>query len=161
MYITKKHLSRRLMLRGVGAMVGLPLLDAMIPASTALAKTAAAPTPRLGFVYFPHGAIQARWQPEKIGADFELPQILAPLKAHKSHMTIISGLRNKAAESPAPHAITAGTWLGCVHPTVGGDSHAGISADQIAVRAEGRVENEELDRRELPVQKRDQAINIG
>ena len=138
MYISKKHLSRRLMLRGVGAMVGLPLLDAMIPASTALAKTAASPTPRMGFVYFPHGAIQERWAPATTGRDFELPQILAPLKDHKDPLTIVSGLRNKAAESPAPHAITAGTWLGCVHPTVGSDSSAGISADQIAAQKIGQ-----------------------
>ena len=138
MYISKKHLSRRFLLQGVGAGIGLPLLDAMIPASTALAQTAAAPRPRLGFVYFPHGALIDRWTPAKAGTDFELPQILAPLKAHKAHMTIVSGLRNKAAESPAPHAITAGTWLGCVHPTEGGDSHAGISADQIAAQKIGQ-----------------------
>ncbi len=57
MFITKKHLSRRTVLRGVGATVALPLLDAMIPARTALAQTAAAPKPRMGFIYFPHGAI--------------------------------------------------------------------------------------------------------
>jgi hypothetical protein len=138
MYLSKKHLSRRHVLRGAGAMIGLPLLDAMIPAATALANTAAAPTPRLGFVYFPHGAIHARWAPEKTGTDFELPQILKPLEKHKSAMTIVSGLRNKAAESPAPHAITAGTWLGCVAPTPGGDSHAGISADQLAAQKIGQ-----------------------
>jgi len=138
MYISKKHLSRRTMLRGAGALVGLPLLDAMIPAATALAKTAAAPTPRMGFIYFPHGAIHSRWTPEKIGRDFDLPQLLAPLKAHKDSLTVISGLRNRAAESPAPHAITAGTWLGCVAPSEGSDSKAGISADQIAAQKIGQ-----------------------
>jgi len=57
MFITKKHLPRRTFLRGAGAMIALPLLDAMIPARTALAQTAAKATPKLGFIYFPHGAI--------------------------------------------------------------------------------------------------------
>ena len=65
MYITKKHLSRRTVLRGAGAAISLPLLDAMIPAGTALAQTAAQPTPRMGFVYFPHGAIMKAWSPDR------------------------------------------------------------------------------------------------
>ena len=64
MFITKKHISRRAVLRGAGVAIALPLLDAMIPASTALAATAAAPKPKLGFIYFPHGAIMNRWKPE-------------------------------------------------------------------------------------------------
>jgi len=107
MYITKKHLSRRTMLRGMGYALSLPLLDAMIPASTALANTAAAPNPRLGFIYFPHGAIMARWMPEATGTNFVLPQILKPLEPYRSSLTVVSGLRNKAGESPAPHAIIA------------------------------------------------------
>jgi hypothetical protein len=132
MYITKKHISRRMMLRGAGAAVGLPLLDAMVPARTALAKTAAASKPRLAFIYFPHGAIMNRWTPAAEGKAFDLPQILAPLKAHKDHLTIVSGLRNKAAESPAPHAITAGTWLGCVAPKGDRSGEKGTSVDQFA-----------------------------
>ena len=132
MFITKKHLSRRTVLRGLGATVALPLLDAMIPASTALAATAAKPTPRLGFIYFPHGAIIDRWSPAAVGKDFELPQILAPLADFRSHLTVVSGLRNKAGESPAPHAIMAGTWLGCVAPAVSNAPKGGVSADQIA-----------------------------
>ena len=138
MYVSKKHLSRRLLLRGAGAAIGLPLLDAMIPAGTAMAATAAAAKTRVGFVYFPHGAVMDRWSPKAAGTDFELPQILAPLKAHKASMTIVSGLHNKAADSPAPHAITPGTWLACVAPSVGQDSHAGISADQIAATRIGQ-----------------------
>ncbi len=138
MYITKKHLSRRTVLRGAGVALSLPLLDAMIPASTALAKTAAAPKVRMGFVYFPHGALMDRWSPAKTGTDFETPQILKPLEAFRDHMTIVSGLRNKPAESPTPHAITAGTWLGCVAPRISHDPHAGTSVDQVAAKHIGQ-----------------------
>jgi hypothetical protein len=138
MFITKKHLSRRTVLRGVGAAISLPLLDAMIPAATALANTAAAPKPRIGFTYFPHGAIQARWQPKETGTTFELPQILKPFEPYRKHMTVVSGLRNKAGESPSPHAIIAGTWLGCVAPAVSQQPNAGTSADQIAAQHIGQ-----------------------
>jgi hypothetical protein len=67
MFLTKKYLSRRTVLKGAGATIALPLLDAMIPAGTALAQTVAAASPRLGFVYFPHGALQDEWQPTKVG----------------------------------------------------------------------------------------------
>ena len=89
MFITKKHLSRRTVLRGVGATVALPLLDAMIPARTALAQTAANPTPHLGFIYFPHGAIMNQWTPAATGADFEISPILKPLEPFKKHLTIV------------------------------------------------------------------------
>jgi len=69
MFVFKKHLSRRTVLKGAGATIALPLLDAMIPAGTALAQTAAAPSSRLGFVYFPHGAILTSWSPEVVGTD--------------------------------------------------------------------------------------------
>ena len=138
MFITKKHLSRRTVLRGLGVAVSLPLLDAMVPAGVALANTAAAPKPRVGFTYFPHGAIQARWQPTETGSSFELPQILKPFEPFKQHMTVVSGLRNKAGESPSPHAIIAGTWLGCVHPPMSQQPNAGVSADQVAAKYIGQ-----------------------
>ena len=138
MFITKKHLSRRTVLRGLGVAVSLPLLDAMVPAGVALANTAAAPKPRMGFTYFPHGAIQARWQPKETGTAFELPQILKPFEPFKQHMTVVSGLRNKAGESPSPHAIIAGTWLGCVHPPMSQQPNAGTSADQVAAKYIGQ-----------------------
>ncbi|HUG73318.1 MAG TPA: DUF1552 domain-containing protein, partial [Steroidobacteraceae bacterium] len=78
MFITKKHIDRRTVLRGVGAAVALPLLDAMVPAATALAQTAAAPRVRMGFVYFPHGAVMQHWSPTATGRDFELTRILEP-----------------------------------------------------------------------------------
>ena len=137
-FITKKHLSRRTVLRGMGVSIALPLLDAMIPARTALANTAAAPNPRMGFIYFPHGAIMSRWAPAATGKDYEMTQILKPLEPFREHMTIVSGLRNKAGESPSPHAIIAGTWLGCVPPTPTQAPHAGTSADQIAAQHIGQ-----------------------
>jgi hypothetical protein len=138
MYLTKKHLSRRTLLRGAGAAVALPLLDAMIPARTALAQTAAAPTPRMGFVYFPHGAVMNHWEPASTGTDFEMSEILSPLAPFRDQLTIVSGLRNKAGESTSPHAIIAGTWLGCVAPAVSHDPMGGTSADQIAARRLGQ-----------------------
>jgi len=72
MFLTRKHLSRRTLLKGIGASISLPLLDAMIPAGTAFGQTAAKPSQRLGFVYFPHGALQDEWQPKQFGRDFEI-----------------------------------------------------------------------------------------
>ncbi|MDR0779873.1 MAG: DUF1552 domain-containing protein [Pseudomonadales bacterium] len=140
MFITKKYLPRRTLLRGLGTSIALPLLDAMIPAGSALAETAAMPTPRFGFVYFPHGAVQERWLPQSTGTDFELPQILQPFKAFKADMTLVSGLRNQAAEGGAVHQITPGTWLSCAHPAASGDpTQLGISADQVAARQLGKA----------------------
>ena len=73
MFITKKHLSRRLFLRAAGASLGLPFLDAMVPALVAQAKAA----PRLSFIYLPHGAIMDQWTPKKDGTNFELTPILS------------------------------------------------------------------------------------
>ena len=129
MFISRKHLSRRTVLRGMGSTLALPLLDAMIPAATALAQTAAAPKPRLGFIFFPHGAVMDRWTPSTVGSDFELPEILAPVTKFKDRLTLVSGLRNKPAESSDPHGIVAGTWLRCVSPS---DAARGVTADQIA-----------------------------
>jgi hypothetical protein len=139
MFITRKHLSRRAVLRGAGAAIALPLLDAMIPAATALADTAAAVKPRLGFVYFPHGAVMDRWKPEAVGTDFVFPQILKPLEPHRKHTTVVTGLRNKGGESSDPHGIIAGTWLSCVGPSDRdrtGDR--GVTVDQLAVRYIGQ-----------------------
>jgi hypothetical protein len=139
MFITRKHLSRRAVLKSAGVAIGLPLLDAMIPAATALAATAAAAKTRVGFVYFPHGAVMDRWQPKEVGSQFEFPQILKPLEPYKAYTTIVTGLRNKEAESSDPHGIIAGTWLSCVGPLDrDGKGDRGISADQLAARAIGQ-----------------------
>src|SRR3954466_5891661 len=103
MFITRKHLSRRTLLKGAGAALALPLLDAMIPAATALAQTAAAAKPRLAFIYFPHGAIMDHWTPTTEGKDFELSPILKPLEPFKSKLTVVSGLENRPGMSATVH----------------------------------------------------------
>jgi hypothetical protein len=139
MFITRKHLSRRTLLKGAGAAVALPLLDAMVPASTALAQTAAAPKTRMGFIYFPHGAVQAAWTPKGTGKDFEFSPILKPLEPFRDYVTVVTGLRNKGGESSDPHGIMAGTWLSCVLPKDRtGNDDRGVSADQLAARAIGQ-----------------------
>ena len=139
MFLTRKFLSRREVLKGAGATIALPLLDAMIPARTVLAQTAAAARPRLGFVYFPHGALQDEWQPTKAGRDFDFPFILKPLEPMREHVTVVSGLRNKGGESSSPHGIIEETWLNCVSPRKrDAKTGIGITADQIAARYLGR-----------------------
>ena len=88
MLITKKHLPRRTFLRGMGVTLALPLLDSMIPAQTVIRKTAAAPSPRLGFVYVPHGAIMDKWTPTTEGAGFEFSPILKPLEPFRDRLPI-------------------------------------------------------------------------
>ncbi|MFO7326166.1 MAG: DUF1552 domain-containing protein, partial [Pseudomonadota bacterium] len=134
MYITKKAISRRTVLRGAGATLALPLLDAMFPAATALAGTEAArPLPRLGFIYFPHGAIMDAWSPKQTGTDFEMSPILKPLEPYRQYLTIVSGLRNKGGESSDPHGIIAGTWLSC-YGVNNREGDKGTTADQLAAR---------------------------
>jgi Protein of unknown function (DUF1552) len=138
MFITKKYLPRRTFLRGVGTAIALPLLDAMIPARTALAQTAANPAPHLGFIYFPHGAIMGQWTPKTEGSNFELSPILKPLAPFQKQLTVVSGLANRPAVSPAVHAITPGTWLSCVHPRASQDPYGGPTVDQIAAQHIGQ-----------------------
>lgn len=137
MFITKKHLARRTFLRNAATTISLPLLDAMIPAYTALAQTAAVAPPRLGFFYFPHGAVMSNWTPDKIGSDFELKRLLAPLAKYKEHMTIVSNLENKRAYGPV-HAITPGTWLTGASPRVSHEPYGGTTIDQLAARIIGQ-----------------------
>jgi Protein of unknown function (DUF1552) len=141
MFNFKNHLSRRAALKGVGAAISLPLLDSMIPAHTAWADTPAGKTPkRFAFIGFPHGAIMDKWSPAETGANFTMSPILTPLEPYRKHMTIISGLRNKPAETPEPHAYIEQGWLTAVKPFDFGkaDKDSGVSADQIAVRYVGQ-----------------------
>ena len=141
MYISKKHVSRRMVLKGIGASIALPLLDAMNPAATAWAQTAAGSTPkRFAFVGFPHGAIMDRWSPKETGTDFTMSPILEPLTPFRKHLTIVSGLRNKPAESPEPHGYIEPTWLTCVKVWEHGlaSPDAGVSADQFIARHIGQ-----------------------
>jgi hypothetical protein len=141
MYLSQKHISRRTVLKGVGATIALPFLDAMSPAATAWAKTAAGSAPkRLAFVGFPHGAIMDRWSPLQTGSGYETSTILAPLAPFREHLTIVSGLRNKPGETPEPHAYIESTWLSCVKPWEHGviGPEAGVTADQMAARHIGQ-----------------------
>jgi hypothetical protein len=141
MFLSKKHIQRRTILKGVGASIALPILDAMIPASTAFADTVAAKTvKRFAFVGFPHGAIMDRWSPKETGADYTMSDILKPLEPLRKHLTIVSGLRNKPAETPEPHAYIEQGWLTAVKPFDFGKNGPdyGVSADQIAARYVGR-----------------------
>src|SRR2546428_12207984 len=127
MIITKKHLRRRTFLRGMGATLALPLLDAMVPARTLLARTAANPASRLGFVYLPHGAIMDKWTPAAEGAGFEFTPILKPPEPFRDHLDVVSGLGHRAADTSAAHSLSPTTWLsgGRPKPTPGVDPVAG------------------------------------
>ncbi len=124
MFLTKKHLSRRTVLKGVGVSLGLPLLDAMIPAATAVAQTAAAPKLRVGFFYIPHGAIlwntphgpeMDHWTPSGAGENFKLSPILEPLEDYKHLVTSFSNLENKAS-ADSVHRYNPATWLSGMKP---------------------------------------------
>ena len=139
MFVFKKHLSRRTILKGAGATIALPLLDAMIPAGTAFAQTAAAPAPRLGFIYFPHGALENEWTPTRTGRDFDFSYILKPLEPYRDYVTVVTGLRNKGGESSSPHGIVEETWLNCVSPRQrNAKTGVGVTVDQIAARHLGK-----------------------
>jgi hypothetical protein len=141
MFVFKKHVSRRTVLKGVGATIALPLIDAMNPAATAWAQTAAGAAPkRLAFVGFPHGAIMDKWSPAQTGTNYEMSPILQPLEPLRQHLTIVSGLRNKPGETPEPHGYIEMTWLTCVKPWDHGvgSADAGVSADQFAARHIGK-----------------------
>jgi hypothetical protein len=124
MFLTKRHLSRRTVLKGAGVTLALPLLDAMIPAATALAQTAASPKMRMGFFYIPHGAIMGntshgpqmdRWTPSGAGADFKLSPILASLEPHKRYVTSFGNLQNQAMAGGV-HSLAPATWLSGTRP---------------------------------------------
>ena len=124
MFLTKKHLSRRTVLKAAGVSIGLPLLDAMIPAATALAQTAAKPKLRAGFFYLPHGAIMwntthgakmDHWMPSGAGASFKLSPILEPLESYKRYVTTFDRIEAKAPRGNV-HAFMPATWLSGVHP---------------------------------------------
>ena len=144
MIIKKLSLPRRTFLRGAGAAVALPLLDAMVPALSAVTRTAASPVRRLGFVYIPNGAVMQQWTPAQVGSGFELSPILQPLAPYRDQLTVVSGLAHGQAEplgdGNGEHSRASSTWLNGVHPkqTEGADVRAGITADQLAARHLGR-----------------------
>ncbi|MDQ1473060.1 MAG: hypothetical protein QOJ99_4540 [Bryobacterales bacterium] len=140
MMITKKALPRRAMLRGMGATLALPLLDAMIPAMTALAATPAAPVRRLGFVYVPMGSYLARWTPSQVGTISELSPSLHSLTPFLDQLTVVSHLENKNAYSPGNHATANSGFLSAAKAkmTEGSDYELGTTVDQIAAQQMGK-----------------------
>ncbi|HEX4612032.1 MAG TPA: DUF1552 domain-containing protein, partial [Urbifossiella sp.] len=141
MIVTKRALPRRTFLRGAGAAVALPLLDAMIPAMTAAAQTPAAPhrLRRLGYVYIPMGCDRSRWAPpggDRLG---ELPFILAPLAPVKEHVTVVSNTELRNAY-PGTHATSNSAFLSAARAklTESADYFLGTTADQVAARHIGR-----------------------
>src|SRR5690606_36547929 len=127
------------LLQGAGASIALQLLDAMVPAGTALANTAAAPRPYLGFVYFPHGALQEEWEPAQVGRDFEFPFILEPLAPLREHVTVVSGLRDQGGESSSTQRFSGEAWLSAVSPRLcSSATGVGVTVDQIAARHLGK-----------------------
>src|SRR5690349_8992890 len=139
-FLTKKYLSRRTFLRGSGVALGLPFLDAMVPAATALAQTAAAPKTRAGFFYIPHGAIMNNtpfgkevdaWTSSGKGADFKLGQIVSPLETFEN-------IENLAAGGSV-HTLNPATWLSCVRPdTAAKSASMAITLDQVIAQKLGQ-----------------------
>lgn len=139
MIITRKALDRRTFLRGVGATMALPVLDAMTPALSA----AASPAIRLAFVYHPVGMIMDRWTPATDGANFEFSPIMKPLEPFRENMTVLTGLAQvqgrALGDGPGDHARGCATWLTGVHPKRSETNiGCGISADQIAAKVLGQ-----------------------
>ena len=142
MFITKKHISRRTMLKGAGVAVALPFLEAMVPAATAMAQTAASPKLRAGFFYIPHGAIMYntahgpgmdRWTPSGSGADFKLNVIMQPLEPFKKYVSSVGHLVNDASAGSV-HTLNPATWLSCTRPGQGGGASMAPTIDQIIAK---------------------------
>jgi hypothetical protein len=144
MFITKKHLSRRTVLRSAAATLALPLLDSMIPAQTALAQTAATPKPRFVGCFVPHGMAPGYWVPGTEGAlDAVLPFNWKPLEPFVKQTVIMSGLHSRSAEPP-PGATGADHWVAaaflCANKpkkTAGADVFVGTTIDQLIAQKIG------------------------
>jgi len=140
MISTKKALSRRAVLRGIGTAIALPLLDAMVPALTRAQNTPAKPVRRFGVVYHPNGVIYDKWLPKGAGTEFELSPVLSPLEPFREKLVVITGLYSDQAEAlgdgGGDHSRASGTYLTGIHvkrsDTV---VENGISMDQIAAKA--------------------------
>ena len=139
MFITKKHIPRRTFLRGVGATLALPLLDAMVPARTLLAQTAANPQRRLGFVYFPNGAVMDQWIPAQSGSNIQLSPILKCLEPYQNQVVVVGNLA-RAGTTIGDHAVAAAGWLTGVYAkqTEAQDVLAGVTIDQIVAKQIGQ-----------------------
>jgi hypothetical protein len=155
MYLPKKHISRRTVLRGVGATIALPFLDAMVPARTLLASSAAAGKTRLACIEQVHGAAGSTqiglaknlWSPAAVGRNFDLtPSSLAPLEPYRDYLTIISNTDCKGAEAVTTpeiggdHFRSSAVFLTQMHPkqTEGSDVKVGTSLDQMYAQRFGQ-----------------------
>jgi hypothetical protein len=146
MFISKKHLSRRTVLKGAGVTLALPFLEAMVPAATALAQTAAAPKLRAGFFYIPHGAIMYntahgaamdRWTPSGSGADFKLNAIMQPLEPFKKYVSSVGNLINEASQGSV-HTLNPACWLSCTRPGQGAGAQLATTLDQLVAKQIGQ-----------------------
>ena len=139
MILTRKHLPRRSFLKGMGAVVALPVLDAMTPAFASASQVPKAPM-RLAFTYVPNGITMGDWTPAAEGAAFDFTRIMKPLEPFRSDLLVVSGLAHKngaaLGDGPGDHARAAASYLTGVHPrkTAGADIQNGISVDQIAAQ---------------------------
>jgi hypothetical protein len=136
MFLTKKHISRRAFIRSsVGATFALPLLDAMVPAQTPLARTAAAPLQRFGFIYVPHGSIMKEWTPLQDGAGFEYSPILKPLERFRSQVNVLTGLSNNGENG---HSVSTAMWLSGTFPAKGSVIRLNTTVDQLIAQQIGQ-----------------------
>jgi hypothetical protein len=127
MMISKKAIPRRTVLRGMGVTMALPLLDGMVPALSALSRTAAAPRQRFGFVYVPHGSIMREWTPAQEGSNFEFSPILKPLESFRDHLTVLTNFSNYGENG---HSVSSAMWLSGTFPAKGSVLKLGTTVDQ-------------------------------
>ncbi len=141
-YISKKHLSRRTLLRGAGTALALPLLDAMVPASTAFAQSGAAPKSRFGAIYFPHGATMSRWTPVDSGKNFTFSEILEPLSPFRDQINVITNLGHPLAYGPGGatgnHNRSSASYLSGCKAETGAIPKLGVTVDQVAAQYMGQ-----------------------
>jgi len=137
-FITRKHLSRRTMLRGLGTALALPMLESMVPA---LAATPPART-RFGAIYFPHGATMSRWTPKDEGRNFTFSEILKPLEPFRDHLNVVSNLGHHLAYGPGGatgnHNRSCATFLSGAKAASGAQPRLGVTVDQVAVKHLGQ-----------------------
>jgi len=143
MMIFRKAIPRRTFLRGVGATVALPLLDAMVPAFASKSHAAVTSPARLSVCYVPNGIIPSAWKPKTAGPNFEITPVLEPLAKFRDRFLVLSGLSSKHAEAApgdggqtAPHELAAGSFLTGTHPVKEG--RVGVSMDQVLAQELGR-----------------------
>jgi len=145
-FLTKKHLSRRKLLRGSGVALALPFLEAMVPAGTALAQVDAMPKKRAGFFYLPHGTIMNNtpfgkdvdhWTSTGSGDSFQLGKMMESLEPFKQYVTTFENLENNAALGSV-HTLNPATWLSCVRPGTGSIPELATTLDQVIAQQLGQ-----------------------